>query len=119
MSSILDTCWSAECIIPTLANYRQRLKVLQQLDLSSNETIRDAISKGSVDGRIPLRYLLGHLFINFKLFWRPISDMIVGYASAMETVQFWEVYRGQMECVAAKIREATKFEEQTPFFICE
>lgn len=119
MSSILETCWSTECVSPTLAEYRQRLKVLRKLDCSSRETIRDAVAKGVIDGRVPLRYLLGHLFINFKLLWEPVSAIIIGYSNTMEPATFWEIYREQMDWVASEILESKPLDSHESFFVCK
>ncbi|CAH1392234.1 unnamed protein product [Nezara viridula] len=119
MSSIMEICWSAECVPPTLAEYRQRLKILRKFDCSSMEKIADAVSKGIVDGKVPLRYLLGQLFINFKLLWEPVTAIIVGYSCVMEPAAFWEIYREQMDWVSTEILEC-KLQESSKFvFTCK
>nr|XP_024214099.1 small subunit processome component 20 homolog [Halyomorpha halys] len=119
MSSVLETCWSAECVPPILSKYRHRLKILRKLDCSSSDTLQNAVEKGIVDGRIPLRYLLGHLFINFRLLWEPVSSIIVDYSCVMEPEKFWEIYREQMDWVAKEIQECKLQSKQEPLFVCE
>ena len=53
---------------------------------------------------IPLRYLGGALYINFKLLWDLILRIIETQAHGLEIGEFWGVFREELEWVVHNIR---------------
>ncbi|KAG8138018.1 hypothetical protein E2320_003952 [Naja naja] len=46
---------------------------------------------------VPLRYLLGMLYINFSPLWEPVIELIRSHADEMENKLFWKVYYEHLE----------------------
>jgi hypothetical protein len=42
--------------------------------------------------KVPLRYLFGVLFENFKLVWEPVTTLIQSYASQLKMQVFWLIF---------------------------
>lgn len=117
-SSILETCWLAECVPVSLSDYREKLQLLQKLDCS-NYTYRNAVTNNFINGKLPLSYLFGVLFLNFKLLWDPISKIISSYGSALAPKDFWDVFGKQMEAVVLVIRGAPEPTTDSLDFHCK
>uniref|UniRef100_A0A8D0GIN0 UTP20 small subunit processome component n=1 Tax=Sphenodon punctatus TaxID=8508 RepID=A0A8D0GIN0_SPHPU len=49
---------------------------------------------------VPLRYLLGMLYINFSPLWDPVIELITSHANEMENKQFWKVCYEHLEKAA-------------------
>ncbi|XP_043248533.1 small subunit processome component 20 homolog [Colletes gigas] len=83
----------AECEPITVHNYRDRLLHLQSLVFESN-----AVScLHPKYNELPLRYLLGNLYINFSILWEPVSKIIATYA-VKECEQFWPIFLTELKC---------------------
>jgi hypothetical protein len=53
--------------------------------------------------KVPLYFLLGNLYINFRLLWEPTSKLIASYAQGMDVTDFWEVYRQRLHLATQQI----------------
>ena len=51
--------------------------------------------------QVALKYLIGCLYINFKLLWDPIIELIKSHAVAMEMDAFWDVWTPHLQNSAA------------------
>ncbi|KAI4482212.1 hypothetical protein M0804_008763 [Polistes exclamans] len=92
----LDLIYLAESTPPTIQKYRDKLLHLQSLTFDNN-----AIT--NLDPKyyeIPLRYLLGNLYINFSLLWDPVNNIIASYANKACT-QFWPVFLSELKDASA------------------
>ncbi|KAL2713487.1 small subunit processome component 20 [Vespula squamosa] len=88
----LDLIYLAESVPATIQQYRDKLLHLQNLTFESNVM-------SNLDPKyyeIPLRYLLGNLYINFSLLWDPVSKIIASYATK-ECTQFWPVFLSELK----------------------
>lgn len=41
---------------------------------------------------VPLRYLCGTLYINFRLIWEPVTKIIASYGNTMDMQLFWSIF---------------------------
>ncbi|XP_053397711.1 small subunit processome component 20 homolog [Mercenaria mercenaria] len=101
---IFTICLCAETTAANVHEYREKLRHLQKLDYT---TVQNSIPAGPFS-QVPLRYLIGSLFVNFKLLWEPIRTLISSHAHNMERDAFWEVFSQQLE-VAAERAEVELF----------
>nr|CAD7580891.1 unnamed protein product [Timema californicum] len=61
---------------------------------------------------VPLRYLLGVLFVNFQLLWKPVTRLVVSYARGLPSAEFWEVFHEQLSLAVQGVK--TPVESPTP-----
>ena len=52
--------------------------------------------------QVPLRYLLGSLYIGFKLLWEPLRTLISSHAQNMDKEKFWEIFGEQLQLASEK-----------------
>jgi hypothetical protein len=53
--------------------------------------------------KVPLRYLIGVLYENFKLIWDPIIELIKSYANYMKMNEFWSVFGDYLGLLSDRI----------------
>ncbi|RNA19607.1 small subunit processome component 20 -like protein [Brachionus plicatilis] len=86
--NLLDQCLKIELTPASLDEYRQKIYYLQKLDpLVSKKLVDNELTE-----EVPLRYIFGLLYENFKLFWDPTVQMIVTYANSMKQNDFWNIF---------------------------
>ncbi|XP_076286265.1 small subunit processome component 20 homolog [Lasioglossum baleicum] len=90
--SPMELLYLAECEPITVQTYRNRLLHLQALSFEST-TLSNLKAKYN---DIPLRYLLGCLYINFSILWDHVSKIIATYANK-ECEQFWQVFLTELK----------------------
>ncbi|XP_033340653.2 small subunit processome component 20 homolog [Megalopta genalis] len=90
--SAIELLYLAECEPITVQNYRTKLLHLQALSFEGT-TLSNLNSKYN---DIPLRYLLGCLYINFSILWEPASKIIATYANK-ECEQFWHIFLTELK----------------------
>ncbi|XP_076171321.1 small subunit processome component 20 homolog [Ptiloglossa arizonensis] len=90
--SVMELMYLAECISVTVQSYRDRLLHLQSLVFEGN-AVSCLHSKYS---ELPLRYLIGNLYVNFSLLWEPISKIIATYA-VKECEIFWPIFLTELK----------------------
>ncbi|XP_056430567.1 small subunit processome component 20 homolog isoform X2 [Hyla sarda] len=90
--SIFSILLQADLVPATVHGYREKLLHLRKLryDLVQAATKEDF-------QEVPLRYLLGMLFVNFSSLWDPVIELIVSHANEMENKTFWKVFYEHLE----------------------
>uniref|UniRef100_G3TAG9 UTP20 small subunit processome component n=1 Tax=Loxodonta africana TaxID=9785 RepID=G3TAG9_LOXAF len=86
----------AELIPATVSDYREKLLHLRKL---RHDVVQTAVPDGPLQ-EVPLRYLLGMLYVNFSPLWDPVIELISSHAHEMENKQFWKVYYEHLEKAA-------------------
>ncbi|XP_037067814.1 small subunit processome component 20 homolog [Peromyscus leucopus] len=87
----------AELVPATVSDYREKLLHLRKL---RHDVVQDATPPGPLQ-EVPLRYLLGMLYVNFSALWDPVIELISSHAHGMENKQFWNVCYEHLEKAAA------------------
>ncbi len=92
--NVFSNCIKAEKTPASLDEYRQKIVYLQRLDASSCTKFFDSMDNQSQFDftDIPLRYIFGVLFENFKLIWEQLVTLIQSYAHSMKLDVFWNVF---------------------------
>ncbi|XP_069629345.1 small subunit processome component 20 homolog [Haliaeetus albicilla] len=100
----------AELVPATVNDYREKLLHLRKLRC---DIVQSAIPSGSLQ-EVPLRYLLGMLYINFSPLWDPVIELVTSYAKEMENKQFWKVLYEHLERAAtyAEMELQNELDEQ-------
>uniref|UniRef100_A0A8D2CR22 UTP20 small subunit processome component n=1 Tax=Sciurus vulgaris TaxID=55149 RepID=A0A8D2CR22_SCIVU len=86
----------AELVPATVSDYREKLLHLRKL---RHDVVQTAVPDGLLQ-EVPLRYLLGMLYVNFSALWDPVIELISSHAHEMENKQFWKVYYEHLEKAA-------------------
>ncbi|XP_036025597.1 small subunit processome component 20 homolog isoform X1 [Onychomys torridus] len=87
----------AELVPATVSDYREKLLHLRKL---RHDVVQAATPLGPLQ-EVPLRYLLGMLYVNFSALWDPVIELISSHAHGMENKQFWNVCYEHLEKAAA------------------
>ncbi|KAG8313357.1 U3 snoRNP protein [Homalodisca vitripennis] len=95
--NMLSIIVSAEGIGATVHEYRDKLRQLQMLECPDNPERQSHF-------KVALNYLLGNLYVNFKLLWEPVSKLVVTYAKHMPAAQFWPVFVSRLNLVVQQIQ---------------
>ena len=107
-TNAIEHMYLAECEPMIVQSYRSKLLHLQALSHESGAVI----NLDSKYYELPLRYLLGNLYINFSLLWEPVNKIIVTFA-IKEYEQFWPIFLTELK----SNREATI--DYKPLFECK
>ncbi|XP_077628408.1 small subunit processome component 20 homolog isoform X2 [Crocuta crocuta] len=86
----------AELVPATVSDYREKLLHLRKL---RHDVVQAAVPGGPLQ-EVPLRYLLGMLYVNFSALWDPVIELISSHAQEMDNKQFWKVYYEHLEKAA-------------------
>lgn len=101
----------AELVPATVSDYREKLLHLRKL---RHDVVQSAVPQGPLQ-EVPLRYLLGMLYINFSALWDPVIELISSHAHGMENKQFWNVCYEHLEKAAShaekELQKDTRDEE--------
>lgn len=97
-SKLFSIIHTAESVPATVHDYREKLKQLQLLECNDSP---ERLSQPEY----PLTYLLGCLYINFKLIWEPVIKIISSYAVHLPAVQFWQVFEPYLRVAVQNIKE--------------
>ncbi|XP_052022007.1 small subunit processome component 20 homolog [Apodemus sylvaticus] len=87
----------AELVPATVSDYREKLLHLRKL---RHDVVQGAVPQGPLQ-EVPLRYLLGMLYVNFSALWDPVIELISSHAHGMENKQFWNVCYEHLEKAAS------------------
>ncbi|KAM9389678.1 small subunit processome component 20 homolog [Phaethornis superciliosus] len=100
----------AELVPATVNDYREKLLHLRKLRC---DIVQSGIPNGPLQ-EVPLRYLLGMLYINFSPLWDPVIELITSHAKEMENKQFWKVLYEHLERAAtyAEMELQNELDEQ-------
>uniref|UniRef100_A0A8D1FQR2 Small subunit processome component 20 homolog n=1 Tax=Sus scrofa TaxID=9823 RepID=A0A8D1FQR2_PIG len=94
--SVFAVLRQAELVPATVNDYREKLLHLRKL---RHDVVQTAVPDGPLQ-EVPLRYLLGMLYVNFSALWDPVTELISSHAHEMENKQFWKVYYEHLERAA-------------------
>ncbi|VCW66097.1 unnamed protein product [Gulo gulo] len=94
--SVFAILRQAELVPATVSDYREKLLHLRKL---RHDVVQAAVPNGPLQ-EVPLRYLLGMLYVNFSALWDPVIELISSHAYEMENKQFWKVYYEHLEKAA-------------------
>ncbi|EHB06649.1 Small subunit processome component 20-like protein [Heterocephalus glaber] len=102
----------AELVPTTVSDYREKLLHLSKL---RHDMVHTAVPDGPLQ-EVPLRYLLGMLYVNFSALWDPVIELISSHAHGMENKQFWKVYYEHLEKAATHAEKELQrdIEEEKP-----
>ncbi|XP_015982509.2 small subunit processome component 20 homolog isoform X1 [Rousettus aegyptiacus] len=95
--SVFAILRQAELVPATVNDYREKLLHLRKL---RHDVVQTAVPDGPLQ-EVPLRYLLGMLYVNFSPLWDPVIELISSHAHEMENKKFWKVYYEHLEKAAA------------------
>lgn len=85
--NLFDICLKTELTPASLDEYRQKIYYLQKLDtIVCTKLLGDNLGQD-----VPLKYLFGVLYENFKLLWEPTIQLVQSYASSMKQNDFWNI----------------------------
>ncbi|KAB0398882.1 hypothetical protein E2I00_007749, partial [Balaenoptera physalus] len=111
--SVFATLRQAELVPATVNDYREKLLHLRKL---RHDVVQTAVPDGPLQ-EMPLRYLLGMLYVNFSALWDPVIELISSHAHEMENKQFWKVYYEHLEKAAThaekELQNDTRDEERS------
>ncbi|PZC82298.1 hypothetical protein B5X24_HaOG210854 [Helicoverpa armigera] len=92
--SIFSRCYSVESITPSIQEYRAQLNMLQKMTFNTSQY---ALAKDTDFHLFALNYMLGVLYVNFKLLWEPVTEFIAGYGNALNVDDFWPTFHNALE----------------------
>ncbi|XP_042637758.1 small subunit processome component 20 homolog [Orycteropus afer afer] len=98
----------AELVPATVNDYREKLLHLRKL---RHDVVQTALPDGPLQ-EVPLRYLLGMLYVNFSPLWDPVIELISSHAHEMENKQFWKVYYEHLERAATHAEKELQNDER-------
>ncbi|XP_015276790.1 PREDICTED: small subunit processome component 20 homolog [Gekko japonicus] len=93
LQSVFAILLQAELVPASVNDYREKLLHLRKL---RHDTVQSLTPEGPLQ-EVPLRYLLGMLYINFSPLWDPVIELITSHANEMENKLFWKVYYEHLE----------------------
>uniref|UniRef100_A0A8B9R1B4 UTP20 small subunit processome component n=1 Tax=Anas platyrhynchos TaxID=8839 RepID=A0A8B9R1B4_ANAPL len=110
LQSVFAILLQAELVPATVNDYREKLLHLRKLRC---DIVQSTIPSGPLQ-EVPLRYLLGMLYINFSPLWDPVIELITSHAKEMENKQFWKVFHEHLEraAVYAEMELQNELDEQ-------
>uniref|UniRef100_A0A2K5J1T7 Uncharacterized protein n=1 Tax=Colobus angolensis palliatus TaxID=336983 RepID=A0A2K5J1T7_COLAP len=85
--------------VNTLLSLEESSELLHLVPVEHVKNLDDGLSEQQ-SVFVPLRYLLGMLYINFSALWDPVIELISSHAHEMENKQFWKVYYEHLEKAA-------------------
>ncbi|CAH1645371.1 unnamed protein product [Spodoptera littoralis] len=92
--SIFSKCYSVESIKPSIQEYRAQLNLLQKMAFNTSQY---ALAKDTDFHLFALNYMLGTLYVNFKLLWEPVTEFIAGYGNSLNVDDFWPTFHSALE----------------------
>lgn len=94
---LFEICLLAEKGELSYQKYRERLQFLQKLEF---DLVQNCIPVGPYK-TVPIKYLIGTLYVNFQLFWEPCMKIISSHAAGMDLDEFWAVYYDHLQKAAS------------------
>jgi len=104
---IFQICFSAESVDPSMSSYRERIRHYEKLN---HDYVHYQICDG-MDARVPLQFLIGQLFVNFRPIWQPLRSLIKTYACSMTLSQFWDIFGAELQSVTEQIQNRSAVDE--------
>ncbi|KAH8321513.1 hypothetical protein KR074_007240 [Drosophila pseudoananassae] len=93
--------YAANCIEPTVHNYREILLQLQQLEPVAAQFKQFELLPHFKEHAVSL--LLGLLYNNFKFVWAPVQQLLAAYVKTMKTDEFWSLFKDKLVETVASI----------------
>ncbi|XP_048356593.1 small subunit processome component 20 homolog isoform X1 [Sphaerodactylus townsendi] len=93
LQSVFAILLQAELVPASVNDYREKLLHLRKL---RHDMVQSLTPEGPLQ-EVPLRYLLGMLYINFSPLWDPVIEFITSHAIEMENKMFWKVFYEHLE----------------------
>nr|XP_061809338.1 small subunit processome component 20 homolog [Nerophis lumbriciformis] len=97
---VFAVCLQAELVPATVQNYREKLLHLRKLRY---DLVQNCLPQHGAFHEVALRYLLAMLFVNFKLLWDVVIELLGSHAREMDNKEFWVVYYEHLEKVAGLV----------------
>lgn len=106
LNSIYSIFYQIESIEPTTITYREQLLKFQKIegDAKSLAALKKIHNKIHLD---ILKFAFGYLYVNFKLLWKPLIELIESHFDAIELEEFWEVFKWKLDETTQCLRENT------------
>ncbi|XP_031356227.1 small subunit processome component 20 homolog [Photinus pyralis] len=105
---VFHLCYNVETITPQIQTYRDQLHDLELLSFGKPQM---EMCNATAFRTLPLRYLCGVLYMNFRLLWEPTINIIATHAQGMELNEFWEVFAGELKLAAANVNDPLPCDE--------
>lgn len=91
-STIFNICYQAETIPIGLENYRERLRWIWKLDCKYIQNYIPQSINGVVFNNAPIYFLLGNLYENLNVLWKPITEVLATYDTHLDdTFSFGDI----------------------------
>lgn len=103
--SVFSLCFSVESTKPSIQEYRAQLNTLQKMAFN---TTQYTLLKDTSFPLYPLNYMQGVLYMNFKLLWEPVIELIAGYGNMLPVDEFWPVFHKSLVCSFENARKDLK-----------
>lgn len=103
--SVFSMCYSVESTPPSIQEYRAQQNTLQKMVFN---TTQYTLIKDTDFQLYPLNYMLGVLFMNFKLLWEPVIEFIASYGNSLATDEFWPTFHKALETAFANAKRDLK-----------
>ncbi|KAK5640555.1 hypothetical protein RI129_011366, partial [Pyrocoelia pectoralis] len=113
---IFHLCYDVESISPQIQTYRTQL---QNLELLSFEKPQMNLCKDTEFRTVPLRYLCGVLYMNFRLLWEPTIKIITTHADGLALNDFWDVFVDELRLAAINVVNSPTHEQHKLDVECE
>lgn len=105
--NVFTLCNNVEMTESLVQTYRDQLQNLQKLSYDKPQGI---LCQNTEFSSVPLKYLLGVLYINFQLLWQPVFAIITSYAQGMPAKVFWEVFSQKLFDTDKHLKEGCKID---------
>lgn len=96
INEIMKLCVEVEEIPADVYRYRERLRILQKLDL-----LEDIDSEDMKSRLVVVDYLVGHCYVNLMLCWEPTTDLLANFAKSCDKNAFFEIWRKHLRRLAS------------------
>lgn len=85
-----------ESVEPNVHTYREQLLLFQRIEPNARfiSTLRKKHDPMKLD---PLKYLLGLLYVNFNLLWKPTIELITTYFDELDIEEFWTLFKSKID----------------------
>jgi len=105
---VFQICFDAESTDVSLSAYRDRVRHYERLN---HEYVHYQLHDG-MNTQVPLQFLIGQLFVNFRPFWQPLRNLLKTYACGMSLQQFWDVFGAELQSVTEHIVSDKSVDEE-------
>ena len=107
---VFQICFDAESVDLSVSTYRERIRHYEKLN---HEYVHYQFYVG-MNAQIPLQFLIGQLFVNFRPLWQPLRNLIKTYACGMSLQQFWDVFGAELQSVTEHIQTGKSVADENP-----